>query len=113
MSREADECGVNVVIRVIGSKWKPSILWRLAEGDHRFAELRRGVGGITEKVLADQLRELKRDGLISRTASPGFPLRVDYALTPLGTELNDLLDPVAEWGDRYAAGTPEVAVIDD
>jgi len=103
VSREAHECGVNVVVGVIGSKWKPSILWRLAEGDHRFGELRRGIGGITEKVLADQLRELERDGLLTRTARSGFPLRVDYALTPLGEELNDLLDPVAEWGERYAA----------
>jgi len=104
MSRDAQECGVNVVIGLIGSKWKPSILWRLDEGDHRFAELRRGVGGITEKVLTDQLRELERDGLVSRTAHEGFPLRVDYALTPLGEQLNALLDPLAEWGDAYGAG---------
>ncbi|GAB2623676.1 winged helix-turn-helix transcriptional regulator [Pseudactinotalea suaedae] len=103
MSRDAQECGVNVVIGLIGSKWKPSILWRLAEGDHRFAELRRGVSGISEKVLAEQLRELERDALVSRTAYEGFPLRVDYALTPLGEELNDLLDPVAQWGDAYLA----------
>lgn len=108
MSREAQECGVNVVIGVIGSKWKPSIMWRLSEGDHRFAELRRGVDGITEKVLTDQLRELERDGLVSRTAHAGFPLRVDYALTSLGEELNDLLDPVAEWGDAYAASRPAI-----
>jgi DNA-binding HxlR family transcriptional regulator len=113
VSREAHECGVNVVVGVIGSKWKPSILWRLAEGDHRFGELRRGVGGITEKVLADQLRELERDGLLTRTARSGFPLRVDYALTTLGEELNDLLDPVAEWGERYALASAPVPATED
>jgi DNA-binding HxlR family transcriptional regulator len=96
------ECGVNVVFEVVGSKWKPTILWRLAEGDHRFAELRRAVGDVSEKVLASQLRELERDGLVIRTAHPGFPLRVDYALSERGAELNDALDAVADWGDRNA-----------
>ena len=67
------ECGVNVVFDVVGSKWKPTILWRLAEGDHRFAQLRRAVGEVSEKVLASQLRELERDGLVVRTAHDGFP----------------------------------------
>lgn len=96
------ECGVNVAFAVVGSKWKPTILWRLAEGDRRFAELRRSVGDVSEKVLASQLRELERDGLVVRTAHEGFPLRVDYALSERGTELNDALDAVAEWGDRHA-----------
>ena len=95
-------CGVNVVIGLLGSKWKPSILWRLAEGDHRFAQLRRAVDGISDKVLAAQLKELERDGLVAREAHPGFPLRVDYRLTERGAELNDLLDPVSRWGERYA-----------
>lgn len=98
------ECGVNVVFGLIGSKWKPTILWRLAEGDHRFAQLRRAVGGISEKVLAAQLRELERDGLVVREAHEGFPLRVDYRLSERGAELNELLDPIADWGDRHAAG---------
>ncbi len=103
---ESVECGVNVVFDLIGTKWKPTILWRLDEGDRRFAELRRAVGDISEKVLAAQLRELVRDGLVSRTAHPGFPLRVEYALTEQGAELNDALEAVASWGDRYAAAVP-------
>lgn len=105
MEHPDPECGVNVVMALVGSKWKPTILWRLAEGDHRFAELRRAVGGVSEKVLAAQLRELEQAGLVEREAHEGFPLRVDYRLTAQGRELNDLLDPVAAWGDRYA-GTP-------
>lgn len=54
-------------------------------------------------MLAEQLRELERDGLVSRTAYEGFLLRVDYALTPLGKQLNDLLDPLAQWGHEYLA----------
>lgn len=97
------ECGANVVMGLIASKWKPTILWRPAEGDRRFAELRRAVGGVSEKVLAAQLRELEQAGLAAREAHDGFPLRVGYRLTALGAELNGLLDPVALWGDRYAA----------
>lgn len=98
-----DTCGVDVVIGLVGSKWKPTIIWRLAEGDHRFAQLRRAIGGVTEKVLAAQLKELARDGLVIREAHSGFPLRVDYRLTDCGVELNDLLDPISQWGHRYAA----------
>ena len=101
-NRVADTCGVNVVFDVVGSKWKPTIIWQLAEGDRRFADLRRAVGDISEKVLAQQLRELERDGLVVRTAYDGFPLRVDYALTERGAELNKALDAVGEWGDRHA-----------
>ncbi|WP_230621085.1 MULTISPECIES: winged helix-turn-helix transcriptional regulator [Nocardiaceae] len=100
---DLNPCGVNVVFGLIGSKWKPTILWRLAEGDRRFAELRTQIGGISEKVLADQLRELVRDGLVVRTAADGFPLRVDYRLSTDGSELNSLLDPLSEWGDRLFA----------
>ena len=102
MSEPDPECGVNIVMCLIGSKWKPTILWRLAEGDRRFAQLRRAVDGISEKVLTEQLRDLERNGLVSRQAYDGFPLRVEYRLTGQGAELNDLLDPVAQWGDRYA-----------
>lgn len=102
------KCGVNVVFDLVGSKWKPTILWRLSEGDRRFAELRRAIGPISEKVLTEQLRELSRDGLVLRTAGNGFPLRVDYRLTADGAELNSLLDPIAEWGERVGAGTVTV-----
>ena len=100
MTRTDQQCGVNVVFDLVGSKWKPTILWRLNQGDHRFAELRRAIGGVSEKVLTDQLRELERDGLVIRTAGEGFPLRVDYRLSEEGAELNALLDPLAAWGDQ-------------
>ncbi|WP_209305585.1 helix-turn-helix domain-containing protein [Microbacterium sp. dk485] len=103
MSAPDDQCGVNVVLALVGSKWKPTILWRLAEGDHRFAELRRSVGAVSEKVLTEQLRELERDGLVSRTEYDGFPRRVEYRLTGAGRELDAMLEPVGEWGHRFAA----------
>ena len=110
---DRQKCGVNVVFDLVGSKWKPTILWRLSEGDRRFAELRRSIGPISEKVLAEQLRELTRDGLVVRTAGVGFPLRVDYGLSKDGEELNALLDPIAEWGDRIGARTPAASQASD
>ena len=110
MSGRDLECGVNVVMDLIGSKWKPTILWRLAEGDHRFAQLRRAVGGISEKVLTAQLRELEQAGLVAREAHDGFPLRVDYRLTRRGTELNELLEPIGQWGERYAGRAAQQSV---
>lgn len=91
-------CGVNVALDVVGSKWKPTIVWVLSKGVRRFAELRRETGDVSEKVLAAQLRDLERDGIVARHEFPGFPLRVEYELTPMGSALNDALDSLAEWG---------------
>lgn len=101
MAEPDETCGVNVAMAVVSSKWKPTILWLLGQRPHRFAELRREVGDISEKVLASQLRELERDGVVLRTAGTGFPLHVEYSLTPTGQELDRVLEPLAEWGDRY------------
>lgn len=96
-------CGVNVAFAVVGSKWKPTILWQLDQGIHRFGQLRRALGDVTEKVLAEQLQQLEVDGLISRTEWEGYPRRVEYALTAEGAQLNDALEAVAAWGDRHHA----------
>ncbi|TXG92636.1 transcriptional regulator [Rhodococcus rhodnii] len=91
---------MNVAFDVVGTKWKPTILWCLSQGARRFAALRREVGAISEKVLAQQLRELERDGIVTRTVHEGFPLRVEYTLTERGTRLDAALTAVAEWGEQ-------------
>lgn len=96
-----ETCGFNIAFAVVGSKWKPTILWLLSEGPRRFGALRREIGSVSEKVLAAQLRELQRDGVVSRHEQPGFPLHVEYALTPRGRELNDALDALADWGHAH------------
>jgi DNA-binding HxlR family transcriptional regulator len=95
-----ETCGVNVAFSVVGSKWKPTIIWLLSQRARRFAELRRETGAVSEKVLAQQLRELQRDGIVSRRERGGFPLHVEYSLTQRGAALNDALDPVAEWAHQ-------------
>ncbi|MFX4272110.1 winged helix-turn-helix transcriptional regulator [Propionibacteriaceae bacterium Y1685] len=101
MGSDTQPCGVNVAMAVFGSKWKPTILWLLGSEPLRFAELRRRVGGISEKVLTQQLGELQRDGVVRRTQRDGFPLHVEYALTARGQALDRALTPVAQWGDEH------------
>jgi DNA-binding HxlR family transcriptional regulator len=89
---------------VIGGKWKVMILWALHTRPHRFGELRRELPGVTEKVLAAQLRELEADGIVHREEYPEVPPRVEYSLTTRGETLNTALEPLAEWGKTNLLG---------
>ncbi|MFJ5259604.1 winged helix-turn-helix transcriptional regulator [Streptomyces sp. NPDC088387] len=91
-------CGVDAAMDVIGGKWKVLILWELSERAHRFGELRRGLPGVTEKVLAAHLREMVADGIVHREEFDEVPPRVEYSLTPRGTALNEALGPLGLWG---------------
>lgn len=89
-------------IAVISGRWKLSILgFLLNEGTHRYNELRRKLPGISERMLIAQLKELEKDGLISRTAYPEVPPRVEYALSEKGRSLKEILDRMSEWGDVH------------
>ncbi len=98
-------CGLDAAVDVVGGKWKPLLLGLLAIGPRRFGELRRGADGISEKVLAEQLRELARDGLVHRQAHPQMPPKVVYSLTPTGVSLERALAPLCDWGEEYLART--------
>lgn len=98
-----ESCGLGPALEVIGGKWKTAILWEVHFGPMRFAEIRRRVEGISEKVLTAQLRELETDGIIERTIYPEVPPRVEYAITPLGLTLNDAVTPLAIWGQEHGA----------
>ena len=86
---------ISDVLARIGDKWSVLVVARLGEGPQRFNELRRSIGGISQRMLTLTLRGLERDGLVTRTVFPTIPPRVDYALTALG---RDLLDPVSALG---------------
>jgi DNA-binding HxlR family transcriptional regulator len=97
-----DACPVETAVGVIGGKWKVLILWNLQErGTLRFAELQRAVAGVTQKVLSQQLRELERDGIVTRRVYPEVPPRVEYALSPLGDTLRGPLAVLCEWGELF------------
>ncbi|HET6501218.1 MAG TPA: helix-turn-helix domain-containing protein [Amycolatopsis sp.] len=96
-------CPVELAVEVMGGKWKPVILAHLKEGVHRYGELRRRMPEISEKMLTQQLRELERDGLLSRRSFPEVPPRVEYRLTPDGEGLGPALESLYAWGERRAA----------
>jgi DNA-binding HxlR family transcriptional regulator len=94
-------CPVEAAIDVIGGKWKALILWWLQQRTWRFAELRRQIPGITEKVLTRQLRELEADGIVARRVYPTVPPRVEYSLTEYGQSLKRALRAICDWGQGH------------
>ena len=97
---------VSDVLARVGDKWSVLVVSRLGDGPMRFNELRRSIGGISQRMLTLTLRGLERDGLLTRTAFPTIPPRVDYALTPLG---RDLLNPVSALGAWAIRNQPKIA----
>jgi DNA-binding HxlR family transcriptional regulator len=73
------------------------VLVALMEGTHRFSELRRKVGGVSEKMLAQTLQYLEKDGFINRVSHPVVPPHVEYSLTPLGKEISEQVGSLADW----------------
>ena len=98
-------CPIEVTLDVIGGKWKGMVLHRLLQGTARFNELRRVIPGATQRMLTLQLRELERDGVISRTVHPEVPPRVEYRLTDFGRSLAPILEMMDRWGTRYQKTT--------
>jgi DNA-binding HxlR family transcriptional regulator len=97
---------VSDVLSRIGDKWSVLVVSRLGSGPLRFNELRRAIGGISQRMLTLTLRGLERDGLVTRSVFPTIPPRVDYALTPLGC---DLLVPVSALGAWAIRNQPKIA----
>ena len=104
-------CGLDATLRVIAGKWKPLILYFLAQdGPTRYGELRRAVRDVSDKMLIQQLKELEADGLVKRTDYKEVPPRVDYSLTPLGVSLSEALVPLCSWGTEHMAEVSRVFV---
>ena len=88
---------VGSILSRIGDKWTVLIIMMLAKGPKRFSELRRGIGGISQRMLTLTLRGLERDGLVTRTVFATVPPRVDYALTELGNSLRLPIEALGNW----------------
>jgi len=97
-------CPSRFVLNHVTSKWGVLVLVALGEGTLRWSELRRVVEGISEKMLAQTLHALERDGLVHREAHPVIPPHVEYSLTDLGVELVDRLVPLVEWAVDHGPG---------
>lgn len=99
--RSTDCRAVSGVLARVGDKWSVLIIVMLGDGPRRFNEIKRAVGGISQRMLTLTLRGLERDGLVTRTIFPTIPPRVDYELTKLGRSLWAAVEPLGLWAQGH------------
>lgn len=95
-------CGLNVAMEVVGSKWKFCLLDEISKGIKRPKDLINAVNGITKRVLQNQLKELEFHGLLGKTIYTEIPLKVEYFLTESGESLMPLIVAIDKWGLAFA-----------
>lgn len=95
------DCPVRNVVAQIGDKWSMLILFALVDGSERFNALKSRIEGISQRMLTQTLRDLERDGYVSRTVYPEVPVRVEYELTELGSDLVKPLYELVCWADNH------------
>ena len=95
---EKNYCPLNYTMNLIGTKWKPLILFHLLDGGLRSGLLQKKISGISNKMFTQTVRELEKDGLISRKIFPVVPPKVEYKLTKRGRSLENILRSLDRWG---------------
>jgi DNA-binding HxlR family transcriptional regulator len=98
-----EPCPIRDILDRIGDRWSLLVLWSLSEGTLRFTALKREIGDISQRMLAQTLRRLEQDGFVSRRVYLTIPPRVDYSLTPLGRSFLEPLDTLIRWADDHHA----------
>lgn len=93
----ASACPSREILNHVTSRWGVLVLVALMEGTHRFSDLRRKIDGVSEKMLAQTLQQLERDGFIDRIAYPVVPPHVEYSLTVMGLEIGRQVDSLVDW----------------
>ncbi|NKJ00206.1 helix-turn-helix domain-containing protein [Novosphingobium sp. SG707] len=109
----ARNCPTRQLLDRVGDKWSILLLGMLGEGEMRFSALKRRVDGISQKMLAQTLRTLERDGLITRHVEPTVPVSVTYAITPLGRELLSALQWLIDWAETRMGAVAQAQVAYD
>jgi DNA-binding HxlR family transcriptional regulator len=104
-------CPVQGTINVLSGKWKVLVVWHLGFMPRRFAEIRKLLPGVSEKVLTAQLRQLEKDGVIQRKIKPSAPPQVTYYLTKAGNELIPMMTDMCHWGTRHLGIPPNLPMI--
>ena len=103
-AHESSDCrAVGSILARVGDKWSVFVIMLLGDGPRRFNEIKRMVGGISQRMLTLTLRGLERDGLVTRTVFPTIPPRVDYELTDLGRGLSKPVKALGEWAFEHKA----------
>ena len=100
-------CPTRQVLDLISDRWTTLVIGLLEQKSHRFSELQRHIGGISQKMLSHTLRQLERDGLVTRTVYAQVPLKVEYALTPLGRTLCEPLAAIRLWAETHIGSITE------
>ncbi|MFF1439501.1 winged helix-turn-helix transcriptional regulator [Streptomyces sp. NPDC058295] len=95
------DCPTNQLLDRLSDKWVSLVVSALAPGPQRYSDLARRIAGVSPKMLTQTLRTLERDGILTRTVTPSVPVRVDYELTPLGSNLALLLTAVKNWAEIH------------
>ncbi len=88
-------------LEIIGRRWTGAILRALLAGRTRFNEIGSTVPGLSDRLLSERLKELETQGVITRTVTPSTPVRIEYALTPMGEALMPVVAAVAEWAETW------------
>ncbi|MER3481936.1 MAG: transcriptional regulator [Meiothermus sp.] len=96
------ECAVERTLEVLSNRWTSLILRELLPGTRRWSELKSVLVGISPKTLAERLRILEEQGILTRTVYPEVPPRVEYTLTDKGKSLGPIFEAMREWGSRWA-----------
>ena len=100
----SEDCrNLSSILALVGDKWTVLIVVLLGDGPRRFNEIKRMVGGISQRMLTFTLRGLERDGLVTRPVFPTTPQRVEYELTPLGSTLWEAVEPLGAWARAHVS----------
>lgn len=101
------DCPFSRTLDVLGGRWRPAVLWKILCGARRFGALTRAIPAVSEKMLAQELRELEARGLVRRVVVSERPLHVEYLPTPLGASLEPVLRQMYEWAEGPGAQASE------
>ncbi len=97
----SQHCPSNSVLKMVAGKWRVLVLYALRGEKRRYSDLQRSVGGISQKMLTQTLRDLERNGLVERTVYPVVPPHTEYALTPLGESLEEVVHGLGTWAQDH------------
>jgi DNA-binding HxlR family transcriptional regulator len=94
-------CPARELLAALSDKWVTLVLTALSDGPQRYSELARAIAGVSQKMLTQTLRALERDGLVERSVTLSVPVRVDYALTPLGRSVLPVVAAIKSWAETH------------
>jgi DNA-binding HxlR family transcriptional regulator len=109
MKNLVSRCPIEEAMRVLSGRWPTLLLYYLKEGTKRFSDLQRDNPALSHRMLTLELRKLEEAGIVRRTAHAGYPLRVDYDLTPAGLRLVPLIDALGSWWQELSQPQPAAA----